>query len=218
VTKGNAVGGDAREEKEPERPPARREPRLPTTLQPLGLRCSKQPPRRRGGDRPCPAGSARPKALRSPAADRLALRRSCCGGAPLRPTRGCSAGGRTLLRPCGVCLAREVPLPALRPSSAPRSSASGLSAFVGPPAPSPPRGGSGASSGLLASVLRLLGASELYGRGPKGSTPRFPRSRHECAGSGLEKKSDNSSTTVSSVTASDEGAGQRGLDLDSSSS
>ena len=115
--------------------------------------------------------------------DRLPLAGSPCGvpaaaGLPCGPPEGVPPGGRTLLRPCGVCLAREAPRPALRPSSAPRSSASGLAAFVGSP-------GSVSALRRLRNLVRSprVGASTAWseanctGAARRWSTPTFPQVR-----------------------------------------
>lgn len=189
--------------------PARREPKLPATVSlsgsgaPSNLRLVAAVTGRPGGFG-SPEGA--PIACRPPA--RLAALRG--GGAPLRPTRRCAAEGRTRLRPCGVCLAREAPLPASRPSSAPRSPASGLAAFVGSP-------GSVSAFRRLRNLVRSprVGASTAWseanctGGNQAWSTRRFRRSEHECAGSGHRKKSDKSERTVTNATANDERAGQR---------
>ncbi len=197
--------------KEPERPPASREPKLPMRPQPLGLRCPKQPPRRRGGDRCAPGGFGSPEG--APIA--LPLAGSPCGapaaaGLPCGPPEDVPPGAG--------------PASSLRRRPGPEGSVSGLSAFVGSPGfrvwpcglrrfprfGSPPCGGSAnLARSPRVECFDCLERGELYGPRKRRSTPRFRRSERECAGSGLAKKSDNSPRTVTPVTADGEPAGQR---------
>ena len=122
------AGEGARGSKSPRDLPARRAPKLPATVSPSGSGAPSDLRAVAASDRT--AGGGSPAALRPPAARRLDLA-ALRGRAP-PATRGRSAEGRpasALRRLPG----REAPLPALRPSSAPRSSASGLAAFVGSP-------------------------------------------------------------------------------------
>ena len=151
--------GGGREGKSPRDLPARREPKLPATVGLSGSGAPSNLRARRGGDR-----RARRVRLARRRSDRLPLAGSPCGapaaaGLPCDPPESVSPGagpgfdlaasarsGRLRVRPCGLRRLPGVPRLALRPSSV-------------LPAPSSPLGVSGTSSGLLASVLRLLGAS-----------------------------------------------------------
>jgi hypothetical protein len=158
----------------------------------------------------CPAGSARPRAFRSPC-------RSPARLAALPRRRGSPAA-----RP-KTCHRGPDPASTLRRQPGPEGSASGLATFVGSPefrvwpcglrrssrSGSPPCGGS-ANLARSPRVERFdcLERGELYGPRRARSTPRFRRSEYECAGRGPAKKSDNSQRKVTCVTADDERAGQ----------
>lgn len=179
--------------------------------QPLGLRCSKQPPRRRGGDRGVPGGFGSPEGV--PIA--LPLAGSPCGapaaaGLPCGPPEDVPPGagpsvvlaasawpGRIRFRPCGLRRLPGVPRLALRPSSVLPVRFPALRRFREP------------RSVSCVECFDCLERGELYGPRPTRSTPRFRRSEHEHAGSGPAKKSDNSQRNVSDVTAHGERAGQR---------
>jgi hypothetical protein len=97
------------EKEEPERPPARREPKLPATVSPSGSSCSKQPPLPSRGP-PDPAGSPCGSPDGPPPSARLA---ACPAAGPLSdsplrvrprpgpPFRPCGLPDR-LAAPCGL--------------------------------------------------------------------------------------------------------------------
>lgn len=156
-----------REKKEPERPSGSPGAEAPSHRQPLGLWCSKQPPRS-----PLVLTGTSRRRLARRRSGRLLLEDSPCGASPAAgPPSGSPEGS-----PVGLGSAsslRRLPspkgsVPGLATFFGALGSASGLAAFVGSLAPSPPFGGSGTSSDLLESVLRLLGARRTVRAGEGG--------------------------------------------------
>jgi hypothetical protein len=188
------AGNERGKRKNPKDLPARREPKLPATVGPSGSGAPStlRTVATRRPDRPA---AARPKALRPPRLRVVRLATPLRGGGLPRPGPPCGVPGGA------VASALRPPRPRidLQPCD--------LRPIL---APSSPCGVSGASPGLLVSILRLLGASEDYGRAARRSTRRFRRSEHISAGQGDKGKSDNSVRDVTSVTADDERAGQEG--------
>src|SRR4029077_18894338 len=139
-----------------EGPRARREPKLPTTVSPSGSGAPSNLRDLRGSTRPPPRRVTLPGSRR-PARPR--------GGSPCGPPAACLGGFRL-----AAVLPRRAPRPPppLRASSVGAAASalrllrrrfpSGLAAFRSPSRLGSPCGSPGASSGLLASVLRLLGA------------------------------------------------------------